>query len=681
MLSTESSRHAPRADIQALRAVAVALVVLYHFWPNAIPGGYVGVDVFFVISGFLITAQLVESLGRDGARGLGPFWVRRLRRLLPASLLVLAASALAVWWVGPAQDQVLHLRAIIASSLYVSNWQFAADAVDYLGAENAPTVAQHFWSLSVEEQFYLFWPLFLLLVMALTGRRRGGRLALLIAVATVGVLSLALCLALTSSNQPYAFFGTPARIWEFAVGGIIALTVARSSQRRLSPFIASVGLVAVVAAGFAYGDAVVFPGVAAMLPVAGAAAVIAAGIDPDAAILGRIVVWTPMQWVGDHSYGIYLWHWPLIVLAPAVLERTPTAAESFGLLGLCLLLAWITKRLVEDPIRFGTWGRRRPRLSTAAAVLVAVGLVAGTSQLMIDSLRDDARGRAEKSVKLLADPTACVGAALRLDTLCAGRVGIPVGVDQLIPSLGGLLEDTGGAYRCYSIDVEDGTTSCEFGSKRSDALRIAVTGDSHAAMLVPALETVAPARNWQITSIVGRGCVWGTFSATPAPKCRTYSRQLDRLIERGDFDVVLVAARNDAAQPAAARDAEARAMAGIWGASIDRGTSVVAVRDNPAARTDTPACLAAASSFDEQTCSVARTEAFATDDRLAMAQELEPRASLLDFTGAYCAERCSEVLGGVLVHRDQHHITASFSRTLAPFLAERLAAEIASERP
>lgn len=664
-----------------MRAIAVALVVLYHFWPNAIRGGYVGVDVFFVISGFLITAQLVEILGRGGVRGLGTFWVRRLRRLLPASLLVLAASALAVWWIAPAQDQVLHLRSIVASGLYVSNWQFAADAVDYLGAENAPTVAQHFWSLSVEEQFYLFWPLLLLLVMAVTGRRRGRRLALLIAVTTVGALSLALCLALTSSSQPYAFFGTPARIWEFAVGGVVALTMAQPSQRRFAPLVAGVGLVAVVAAGFAYGDAVVFPGVAAMLPVAGAAAIIAGGIGPDAALLGRIVAWTPVQWVGDHSYGIYVWHWPLIVLAPALLERTPTVAEGFGLLGLCLLLAWVTKRLVEDPIRFGTWGKRRPRLSTAAAVVVAVGLVAGTSQLMIDSLRDNARDRAEKAVTLLADPTACVGAALRLDPLCAGRVGIPVGVDQLIPSLGGLLEDTGGAYRCYSTNVEDGTTSCEFGSKRSDALRIALTGDSHAAMLVPALETVAPARNWQITSVVGRGCVWGTFTATPTPKCRTYSRQLDRQIERGDFDVVLVAARNDPMRSAAARDAEARAMAGTWGASIDRGTSVVAVRDNPAARTDTPTCLAAASSFNEQTCSVARTDAFATDDRLAMAQDLEPRASLLDFTDAYCAKRCSEVLGGVLVHRDLHHITASFSRTLAPFLAERLAAEIDSDSP
>ncbi|MDR2996939.1 MAG: acyltransferase, partial [Microbacterium sp.] len=282
---TPREPRAVRADIQALRALAVGLVVLYHFWPKRLTGGYVGVDVFFVISGFLITSHLISKPPRN-LLDLGNFWGRRVRRLLPASFLVLLVTlgASLIW--APATMWSNIAKQVAASAMYVENWFLAAESVDYLAADNAATPVQHFWSLSVEEQFYIVWPLLIALALLMAARAgwKGKRRVMTLAVGTVVVLSLGVSIVLTATDPAAAYFVSWTRFWELGVGGVIA-GVFPLIQRWLDrapvarPVLALAGLIAVVISAVAYVPATPFPGVAAMLPVLGTAAVIAAAVD------------------------------------------------------------------------------------------------------------------------------------------------------------------------------------------------------------------------------------------------------------------------------------------------------------------------------------------------------------------------------------------------------------------
>src|SRR3954469_8693972 len=318
-----------RPDVQALRALAVTGVVAYHVWPWAMRGGFVGVDVFFVISGFLITRHLADELDRTGRVRLGRFWARRIRRILPAAFVVLVACLVLVIAVLPAMAWQENLQEIRASALYVENWLLAGNAVDYLGAENSPSLVQHYWSLSMEEQFYLCWPLLLLLATPLTAamRLRRPRFALICLLATTGVASFVVCVLWTRADQPVAFFATPARAWEFAAGGLVGVLTA-TSVRGSVPVARSVlawaGWVVVVSSLFMISASSAFPGAVALVPVAGAALILAAGEAGAAWAPDRAVSWRPLQWLGDHSYAVYLWHWPLLVAAPFVVTRTGT---------------------------------------------------------------------------------------------------------------------------------------------------------------------------------------------------------------------------------------------------------------------------------------------------------------------------------------------------------------------
>src|SRR4051812_10156050 len=217
-----TGRRAFRPEVQALRAVAVAAVVLYHLWPHAVPGGFVGVDVFFVISGFLITQQLAEESLTTGGVSLTRFWARRVRRILPAAFTVLAASIGIALWLMPQEMWQSNLDEIRAAALYGENWLLGTNAVDYLAAENTPSLVQHYWSLSVEEQFYLVWPL--LVLLAATAARRARLKASAVLGLTLGVaflVSLVVSVVWTRADPPMAFFATPTRAWEFAAGGLV----------------------------------------------------------------------------------------------------------------------------------------------------------------------------------------------------------------------------------------------------------------------------------------------------------------------------------------------------------------------------------------------------------------------------------------------------------------------------
>jgi peptidoglycan/LPS O-acetylase OafA/YrhL len=353
-----------RPDIAGLRAVAILLVVVYHAGLPAITGGYVGVDVFFVISGFLITSHLAAELTRTGRVAFGRFYGRRMVRLLPASVVVALATIAATWhWASPLYARGVSTDAV-ASLGYVMNLRLAVAGTHYLAASGPPSPLQHYWSLAVEEQFYLFWPVVLVLGSLVWLRR--GRPSLAAASTVLGAIaagSLALCVWQTGSNQPWAYFGLPARAWELALGGLVAL-----SARRLSTVsgwwaagLTWAGLAAVVGSALWYTDATPFPGIAAVLPVAGAAVLIAGGCAASRGGAVTVLGSRPMQELGRLSYSWYLWHWPVLTLAPYVLGYDPGVAVKLALVVAALVPASMSLTAVEDRIRYHRLFRVRAR--------------------------------------------------------------------------------------------------------------------------------------------------------------------------------------------------------------------------------------------------------------------------------------------------------------------------------
>ncbi|MEO7369352.1 MAG: acyltransferase, partial [Ilumatobacteraceae bacterium] len=350
-----------RGDIEGLRAVAVLAVLAYHAKLGPFHGGYVGVDVFFVISGYLITLLLLRDLRASGPRALPEFWARRARRLLPGSFVVLVATLVIGRLVLDPLAQRDLMRDGLAATTFTVNIVFAHRQNDYFSAQLAPSPLLHFWSLAVEEQFYLGWPL---LMLAATRVRRAARWVPAALIATLAVVSLMLCIRLTPHHRSAAFFLLPTRAWELLAGA--ALAVGGTMPNRVPGALRAcggwLGLAVIVATATRFTDLTRFPGAAAILPVAATVLVLAAGSDDypygPRALLDR----RPMAWVGARSYGIYLWHWPVLVLSAA--RFGPLSAVQRGAaLMFAVALAAISFRLVEDPARRSAWLGARARRS------------------------------------------------------------------------------------------------------------------------------------------------------------------------------------------------------------------------------------------------------------------------------------------------------------------------------
>jgi peptidoglycan/LPS O-acetylase OafA/YrhL len=351
-----------RPEIQLLRALAVGAVVLHHGWPAVAPAGYMGVDVFFVVSGFLITGLLIRESERTGRISLRSFYVRRARRILPAAMVVLGFVSIMTLLVVPQAHWASYFRQILASALYVENWQLAADSQNPLRDELVSTPVQHYWSLSVEEQFYLIWPL--LLILALWYARRSGRSSARTTFVVLGVVtaaSFAHCLALTIQDHNLAYFSTLARTWEFGVGGMLAIVAGAVpvGRDRLRSVAGWTGLLLIAVPIVTFREPEVFPGVVSLLPVTGALLFIWAGMPQGAWSPARVSALRPVQWMGDISYSLYLWHWPIFMFVPFI-----TGVPSPGWLMVLLVVASFavaagSKRWIEDPIRFGPARRKR----------------------------------------------------------------------------------------------------------------------------------------------------------------------------------------------------------------------------------------------------------------------------------------------------------------------------------
>ncbi|MEA9984073.1 acyltransferase family protein [Subtercola vilae] len=697
--------------IQGLRAIAVLLVVIYHFWPGRLTGGYIGVDVFFVISGFLITQQLSRELERTGRITLPSFWAKRVRRLLPAGLLVLLFSVIMTLTVMPLSALAENVKEIAASTFYVENWALAANSVDYLAASNDASLVQHYWSLSLEEQFYLIWPILLLAaslfgvkrLSAKAGAAKGRWNAMITLVVLVSVVSLVLSIVFTKNDPATAYFVTYTRVWEFGAGAILALIPRlRPTRAWAGNLLGYAGVVMVVGAAFVFDRNTAFPGYAALVPVLGTAAIIASHPSGRWFDVGRVLASRVPRFIGDISYSLYLWHWPLIVVAPFVPGWGLSIYNRIALLAICFVLAWLTKKFVEDPARqWRFWVARKPRFSFSfmlagmAVLALLIGGVWGVQQPKYQAAADqlastvasppDCFGAASGPgpvVTSLAGTTASASAPLAAAALCSNAAL----AGTIVPSPGFGNADRPAHPECLVTLNDSGLYACHFGSTDPAAKRVALIGDSHAYALLEPFIQLATDNGWALTTYIKGGCPWNTDALQGADafsvSCNTWRGNLTtELATVAPYDAVFTAALADAGAPGTSATGKALAtgFSAAWNQVTSRGTPVVTMVDNPAWSDDPNKCLRTEAEAD---CVEPRADGLVADPPVGVAAAASiaagEKVTLLDFTSTFCnTNDCYAVIGGANVYRDQDHLTNTFATTLAPYLTSALVAAMA----
>jgi peptidoglycan/LPS O-acetylase OafA/YrhL len=672
-----------RRDIQALRAVAVTMVVVYHFWPGALPGGFVGVDVFFVISGYLITAHLRRH-PPTSVRGFTEFWARRVVRLIPAATAAILGTLALVLVTLSSAEWLNGAKHAGASMLYVENWLLIRDATDYLRADAAPSPFQHFWSLSVEEQFYLVWPFLVGLGVLLTAGRRAARhRTMLLLVTAAALASFAYGLALTGSNPPAAYFATPARMWELAIGGVLAMLHAGGAPRgsdRVRTTLAWGGLLGLVLSCVLISAATPFPGWAALLPTLATVALLHAG-DPEGRFtLRRAMHARGVQLVGDVSYAAYLWHWPLVLLVPPALAEGGTAQDvvKVALLPVVVAVAWASTFLLENPLRRVPPGgslRRRALVCLVLCTALVLG-AAGSVALVVDRRNDAVQARIDALTKA-PDPVPCVGAAaMAPGAECpadAPMITTPDFARGDIPSsiqVGGCLN--------WPPFVE--LVSCSVGDVAAPTRRIALFGNSHAGHWQPPLEAIATAQGWQVDTFVIGVCqpslepvphpepVSGVSSEDLTATCDATVREALRRITEQGYDLVVMSTMDHDEQHA---DWDHNIYRSTLATITDADVPVLVLRDTPASMdqtNDPPTCLGLIAA-DPAACA-GSPDAWIRQDPLTTAAERSGSSLVhtLDLNRFLCSDVCPAVIGGIVTYADFNHMSATFSRTLAPYL-------------
>ncbi len=675
----ETKRSRRRPEIQALRALAVLTVVLYHVWPESMPGGFVGVDVFFAISGYLITAHLLREVETTGALALWGFWARRARRLLPAALLTLFVCAVGTLLFVPQVYWQQFLTEIGASTAYFQNWQLASDAVDYLAADNRASPAQHFWSLSAEEQFYLAWPLLIALGAWLSPRRW----TILLVLGLVTGLSLAYSITETAANPQAAYFITPTRAWEFGAGGLLAGLGMRAwtLPDGVRAALSWAGLAAIMYAAITYSTQTAFPGSAALIPIAGTLAVILAGTPRARWSPSPLLRFKPGQFLGDISYSVYLWHWPLLVFAPFVFVDPGLDETRVAVIAGTILLGWVTKILVEDPVRRSAWLSSAPRVTFACSA-AAMALVAGVLASGATHVQAQIHEAEQESTKVADNRPPCFGAAAR-DPLkpCEN----PALRTEVVPLP--VAAKTEEYAPCDRFHREGGLSQCDFGVEPEKASRtIALVGDSHASHWRTPLNTVAHQNGWHGVSITRTSCPFSKAGKhLPEPtktQCRHWVQKLPGYFrEHPEIDTVFVVGITGGTvtvpQGKTELEVKVEGFRDAWRDLPDSVKHIVVIRDTPKIYSDTVDCVDRAIAAGERpgiACAIPRRSGLEADPQAVAARASgSSRMQVVDLSDVFCSDRlCFPVIGGALVFKDLHHFTLVWAETLAPPLKRAL---------
>jgi peptidoglycan/LPS O-acetylase OafA/YrhL len=604
-------------QIQALRALAAVLVVIYH--AKVTSGGYIGVDIFYVISGFLITGLLLRELDGTGSLALKAFYLRRVRRLLPASFFILFVTGIVAWTVYPTTLRLGLGKDIAAAGAYLSNYLFALWQMDYQNLNATPPVVIHYWSLAVEEQFYLFWPFIILALY-----RFGARRAVLIGVAALTIASFLLSLFLTPREPIWSFYSLPTRAWELGIGALLLFIPKRI---KFSSNYGWAALVLILYGTLTFTDRTPFPGTAALVPVIGTAFAIASLNNWPRAMnrFGKLKI---VQWLGEISYPLYLWHWPVLVIPSVAWGRSLVAHELLICVLLTALLADLTHRFIEDPIRYSNPHPKLVLKSGAAAT--AASLVMGAAIYL--SFNDE--------IKL--------------------NNGRSYSVNELIKRP--VIYDDG----CHVNNGETVSPECTYG-ERGAKKKIVIFGDSHAAQWFPALAKLANENNFELISLTKSACPGPAVEKVDSGEYKNSDcfawrdNSIERISKLKPYAVIFSGFQHFKIPDGYSSRREWWQAGQTRTLNLLRGNAshIVYITDTPHPRQDIPACLAGGVISD-------------CDDSEPSEPISIPGLKVVNPTPWLCSDKCSSVINENVAYRDGSHISIAMSESLAQPLGQAL---------
>ncbi|MFC4602098.1 acyltransferase family protein [Rhodococcus kronopolitis] len=671
-IAHRESRPAPvhRHDLDGLRGLAIGLVVVYHVWFGRVSGG---VDIFLALSGFFFVGSLLRTAESRASLDPRPVVRRVARRLLPPLVLVLAAAVVFTLLAQPATLWFDTARQTVASLLFLQNWHLAETASDYLAADPSVSPLQHLWSISVQGQFYLA-AVAVVFTLAWFQRSRGRSIRRPLAALLAVLAAVSLVYATTSAlPQTWLYYDSGARMWELLAGGLLACVAHRVRvPRQVGVALAVVALAIIFGCGMLLEGRSQFPGPWALVPVGAALALIVSGAHaPTGAAadpVTRMLTSTPLLRLGTVAYSLYLWHWPLLIGYLVIRHRTtPGLLGGAAVIAASLVLAELTTRLVETPIRRASGGgRRRTALVTAITVLAAT---VATSTVTWSVYVDHKTTKSAQHGEL--DPALFPGAA----ALTSGAVVTPA---REQPSRLVAYADVPDAAPdgCMTQPGQVDALTCTYGDP--DAERsIALIGGSHAEHWLPALDVLARDHPFRIEVFVKVGC--------PAKlpigddgwvgECEEWTLNVLAALSAKPVDfVVSTSTRPRDDGPG---DQTPENYVALWRELADRGVPFVGIRDTPwlsheGVKYRAADCLSARGG-DADTCGIDRGQVLAPVDPAREAAEQLPSVHLLDLSDAVCGgDRCRVVEGNVLIYRDADHLTATYVRTMAPELGRQL---------
>lgn len=671
-----------RPELEGLRAIGILAVMTYHAGIKIFPGSFAFIDLFFVISGFLITGLLVRELEKTKRISLSGFYARRIRRLLPAATVVLVFTTIVTWRFADPIDQPAFGIDIAASAAYVVNWVLAWRSVDYLAEDVGASPVQQFWSLAVEEQFYIVWPL-VLIVVALIIRKyhRNARLTMAIGLVLIVVPSFVWSVVFTEQDPASAYFVTTTRLWELGVGGLIA--VGASLWTKIPKIYARIlgwsGFAVVIASALFYTSALAWPGYLALAPVLGTAAIIIAGATGAAP---RLLAWGPFLWIGALSYSLYLWHWPLITAAGWIWGDF---GWKFALLivAVTFIPSWLSLRFVEDPIRFSkVLTKSTGKSISMGVVLTVVSASVGLALAFGTSSSDQNSGT--------SDVTGLGAETLVLKNGKVESIPVTTYADPLYPAPQNATQDLPVAYDegCQASEATTEPIWCTFGDKKSKK-RVVLAGDSKAMQWSETLSRIGSRDGWRLDTATKSRCPFVVdtvrylnVTSNPYTACEEFNTALMEQLLADKPDAVILSQRaSQAISPSGqmTREVMEEGMTKTWSTLQDNGIQVIPLLDNPGPilpafdgqvyrcvranpENYTPCVFSAVPAIEKSGIPIMRD----------VAEDI-PGVEVVSMTDVFCDEKvCPPVIGNVLVYRQTTHITNTYALSSKLILQERL---------
>lgn len=631
-----------RPDIEGLRALAILLVVGSHAGIPGFSGGYIGVDIFFVLSGFLITGLLVQERLDTGRLDFFTFYARRFRRLLPALLLMLAICGWLGWQLLPPGDQIMHAAAGAAAAAWISNIYFAFSQVGYFEPGAEANLFLHTWSLAVEEQFYLVWPVLVMLVSAGISSTEIVRRRLLVVMAITAAASLVLELLTMQRSAIHAFYLMPMRAWEFALGAVVHLG-AKQADRTKAPgagVTASAGLALIVVALIVLDASVAYPGAWASLPAVGAALLLWAGTRQPVTLVIRALSLRPMQWLGHVSYSWYLWHWPILILGGTIMPAGGMGNRVL-LVAISLAVATLSYRFVESPIRHNSRLLAKPGWTVFGSItLIALAVLINMSW--------------GSTANLQARQT-------------------PSRYPVQVPAI----------YRmgCDDWYSSDALKVCEFGNPQAGRVAV-VMGDSIGLQWFPAYERIFAAPEWRLLVITKSSCpmvdkpIYYARIGREYTECATWRERAKQFIIELEPEVVVLGSSHAAEY---SREEWLEGTRSLLARLSPHVGSISVIRSTPHLPFDGRRCLEAHPAADT-TC-VATPDKRSSDQVASWITQASyglPNVRIVDMDDEVCPQGiCHAAIGRQLVYRDTQHLDAGFVAGLAESLAMRIGLEAA----